>query len=389
MMPAPVMSDRAKRIAPFRVMQILDRARQMEAQGREIIHMEIGEPDFPSPAAVVTAGEAALQAGHTHYTAANGLPELRKAISDIYLEEAEIDPARILVSPGASGALQLAMAVLLNPGDGIMMTDPGYPCNRHIASLFNAQVQSVPVDEQTDYQLTRELLEEHWQANTRAVLVASPSNPTGTLIEADELVAISEFIQERGARLIVDEIYHGLIYEGDATRAVGISDDIFVINSFSKYYGMTGWRIGWLVMPQEYIEPVNRLAQNMFLAAPTLSQYAALAALSKEVTPELKRRRDVFRERRDYLLPKLINAGFVVRTKPRGAFYIYADCSALRMDSETLCENLLEQAGVAVTPGTDFGHYNSDRYVRFSYANTLVNLEKGMQRIGEYLNKAT
>jgi aspartate/methionine/tyrosine aminotransferase len=355
-------------------MQILDRARQMEAQGREIIHMEIGEPDFPSPAAVITAGEAALQAGHTYYTAANGLPELRKAISDIYLEDAEIDPARILVSPGASGALQLAMAVLLNPGDGIMMTDPGYPCNRHIASLFNAEVQSVPVDEQTDYQLTKELLEMHWQANTRAVLVASPSNPTGTLIEPDELAAISEFIHARGARLIVDEIYHGLIYEGNAASAVGISDD--------------GWRIGWLVMPQEYVEPVNRLAQNMFLAAPTLSQHAALAALSEDVEPELTRRRDVFRQRRDYLLPELMNAGFVVRTKPRGAFYIYADCSALQMDSETLCENLLEQAGVAVTPGTDFGDYNSDRYVRFSYANTLVNLEKGMQRIRAHLDEA-
>ena len=387
-MAVSVMSDRAKRIAPFRVMQILDRARQMEAKGREIIHMEIGEPDFPSPAEVVAAGEAALHAGHTHYTAANGLPELRAAIAANYRIDTAIDPARILVSPGASGALQLAMAVLLNPGDGIMMADPGYPCNRHIASLFNAEVQSVPVDEHSDYQLTRELLERHWQANTRAVLVASPSNPTGTLIEAEELAAISQFVQEQGARLIVDEIYHGLIYEGDAASAVAISDDIFVINSFSKYYGMTGWRIGWLVMPQDYIEPVNRLAQNMFLAAPTLSQHAALAALGENVTSELERRREIFRVRRDYLLPELTKAGFIVRTKPCGAFYIYADCSALQVNSETLCENLLEQAGVAITPGTDFGHYNSSRYVRFSYANTLNNLQKGMQWIREYLGTA-
>jgi aspartate/methionine/tyrosine aminotransferase len=380
-----VISERAKHMAPFRVMQILDRARQMEAQGRDIIHMEIGEPDFPSPPTIIAAGMAALRAGQTHYTAANGLPELRAAISRIYRDEADIDPDQIMISPGASGALQLAMAVLLNPGDGIMMTDPGYPCNRHIASLYNATVQSVPVDEQTGYQLTRSLLEKHWQSNTRVVLVASPSNPTGTLIEADELADISRFVLEKNARLIVDEIYHGLVYDRAAASAAGISDDIFVINSFSKYYGMTGWRIGWLVMPAYYIEAVNRLAQNMFLAAPTLSQHAALAALSPDTAGELARRRDVFQQRRDFLLPELQAAGFAIHTEPRGAFYIYADCSGLQVDAETLCANLLEVAGVAVTPGSDFGSYHSDRYVRFSYANTLENLQLGMQRIHSYL----
>ena len=380
-----VMSERARRIDPFRVMQILQRARQLEAQGKDIVHMEIGEPDFPSPPGVIAAGRTALDAGHTHYTAANGLPELRAAIATSYGDDAVVDASRILVSPGASGALQLVMAVLLNAGDGIMMADPGYPCNRHIASLFNADIQLVPVDETTGYQLTREHVEAHWQANTRAVLVASPSNPTGTLIDPAELADINEFVVSRDARLIVDEIYHGLIYDEDVPSAAAISEDIFIINSFSKYYGMTGWRIGWLVMPVEYAEAVSRLAQNMFLAAPTLSQHAALAALDEATEPELLRRKDIFRKRRGYLLPALEDAGFIVRTRPSGAFYIYADCTAYGQDSDALCEQLLEQAGVAVTPGSDFGHHDSSRYVRFSYANTLDKLEQGVRRMKNYL----
>jgi len=383
-----VVSQRARQIAPFRVMQILARARELEARGRQIVHMEIGEPDFPSPPAVIAAGHAALRGGQTHYTAANGLPQLREAISASYRRDADIDPARVLVTPGASGALQLAMAVLLDAGDGVMLADPGYPCNRHIASLFNAEVQAVPVGADSGYQFTRAHVADHWQANTRAVLIASPSNPTGTLIPRDELAAISEFVHANGARLVVDEIYHGLIYEGDGRSALGLSEDLFVINSFSKYYGMTGWRIGWLVMPDDYIEPVNRLAQNMFLAAPTLSQHAAIAALGEETGRELERRRDVFRQRRDFLLPELERAGFQVHTRPQGAFYIYADCSGLGYDAETLCAGLLERAGVALTPGIDFGRYRSSDHVRFSYANTLDNLDLGMQRIRRFLDES-
>ncbi len=382
------MSERAQQIEPFYVMKILQQARELESQGKSIIHMEIGEPDFPSPAMVVEAGKQALDNQLTHYTPANGLPELRAAIANRYSDQANIDPDRIVVTPGASGALQLVMALLLNPGDGIMLADPGYPCNRHIASLFSADIQSVAVNEETDYQLSAELVEKNWQENTRLVLIASPSNPTGTLIPQQELSAIYQLVQKKGASLVVDEIYNGLVYDQQAPSALSCGDRVFVINSFSKYYGMTGWRLGWLVMPREFVEVANRLAQNMFLAAPTISQYAALAVFSEEAELELARRRDVFHQRRDVLLPLIEQAGFKVRIVPAGAFYIYADCSAISDDSMKLCDTLLHQAGVAITPGADFGSNKSESYVRFSYANTVENLEEGMRRIQQFINEA-
>jgi aspartate/methionine/tyrosine aminotransferase len=378
---AIMMSDRAKAIKPFYVMKILQQARALESHGKSIIHMEIGEPDFPSPEIVLQAGKQALDDKLTHYTPANGLLELRTAIASEYSGHAMVDPERVVVTPGASGALQLVMAMLLNPGDGIMLADPGYPCNRHIASLFNAEVQAVAVDEESDYQLTAELVQKNWQDNTRVVLIASPSNPTGTLIPEQQLSAIYQLVQENGAALIIDEIYHGLVYDQEAVSSLSCGDQVFVINSFSKFYGMTGWRIGWLVMPDDYIEVANRLAQNMFLAAPTISQYAALAALSTEARKELIRRREIFHQRRDILLPLIKEAGFIVRTLPAGAFYIYADCSAISDDSMKLCDDLLQHAGVAITPGIDFGSNNSKSYVRFSYANTIENLQEGMRRI--------
>ena len=375
------MAQRAQQIEPFYVMKILQQARELESQGKSIIHMEIGEPDFPSPETVIRAGKQALDKQLTRYTPANGLPELRAAIAHEYSGTAAIDPQRIVVTPGASGALQLVMAMLLNPADGIMMADPGYPCNRHIASLYNADVQSVAVNEETDYQLSAELVESHWRENTRVVLIASPSNPTGTLMPQQQLSAIYQLVREKDAILVVDEIYHGLVYDKQEASALACGDQLFVINSFSKFYGMTGWRVGWLVMPDEYIEVANRLAQNMFLAAPTISQYAALAALASETRPELIRRRDIFQQRRDVLLPLIEEAGFKVWTRPAGAFYIYADCSAISDDSLQLCDTLLHQAGVAVTPGLDFGSNKSKQYVRFSYANTVENLRQGMRRI--------
>jgi len=367
-------------------MRILAQARELEAQGRSIIHMEIGEPDFPSPDPVIEAGKQALDDKLTHYTTANGLPELRQAIADQYHLRKPLAADRILVTPGSSGALQLVMAMLLNNGDRIMLADPGYPCNRHIASLFNAEVQSVAVDESTDYQLTVELVEKHWQKNTKVVLIASPSNPTGTLISNEQLSAIYDLLEEKGGALVVDEIYHGLVYDETPDSALNAGDQVFVINSFSKYYGMTGWRVGWLVVPDEFIEVANRLAQNMFLAAPTISQYAAIAALGQEADVELSRRRDLFNERRDVLLPLIEAAGFKVRTKPAGAFYIYADCSEFSNDSMALCDALLHQAGVAVTPGADFGSNKSNVHVRFSYANTIENLQEGMRRIQKWIS---
>lgn len=378
-------ATRLSKIEPFHVMDILARARAMEAQGRSIIHMEIGEPDFPTAPAIVQAGIAALEAGRTHYTPALGLPELRAAIAASYPAPARPDAGRVAVTPGASGALQLIFAALVNPGDQVLMADPGYPCNRHFVSLFEGEPRAIPVDASTGYQLNAELVRRHWTARTVAVLLASPSNPTGTLIAPDEMAQIARAVEERGGVLIVDEIYHGLVYGEAAVTALAHSPNLFVVNSFSKYYGMTGWRLGWLVAPASYIPAIDKLAQNIFLAASTPAQYAALAAYGAGVQQELQKRREIFRDRRDFLLPALRELGFEIPLVPQGAFYLYADCSRFTDDSQAFALRLLDQAGVAITPGLDFGSHRAARHVRFSYANTLDNLREGVARLRGYL----
>jgi aspartate/methionine/tyrosine aminotransferase len=378
-------ATRLSKIEPFHVMDILARARAMEAQGRSIIHMEIGEPDFPTAPAIVQAGIAALLAGRTHYTPALGLPELRAAIAASYPAQARPDAGRVAVTPGASGALQLIFAALINPGDQVLMADPGYPCNRHFVSLFEGEPRAIPVDASTRYQLNADLVHRHWTGRTVAVLLASPSNPTGTIIAPDEMAQIARAVEERGGVLIVDEIYHGLVYEEEAVTALSHSQNLFVVNSFSKYYGMTGWRLGWLVAPASYIPAIDKLAQNIFLAASTPAQYAALAAYDAGVQQELQKRRDIFRDRRDFLLPALRELGFEIPLVPQGAFYLYADCSRFTDDSQAFALRLLEQAGVAITPGLDFGSHRAARHVRFSYANTLDNLREGVSRLRGYL----
>jgi aspartate/methionine/tyrosine aminotransferase len=293
----------------------------------------------------------------------------------------------VAVTPGASGALQLLLGVLIDPGDAVLMADPGYPCNRHFVRLFDGRPGLIPVDAASDYQLTAELVERHWTKRTRAVLLASPANPTGTLIAPTEMARIIALAEARGAVVIVDEIYHGLTYDAEAASAVMLSDRVFVVNSFSKYYGMTGWRVGWLVAPEEYIADIDKLAQNIFLAASTPAQHAALAAFEPSVVAELERRRRVFRERRDYLLPALRDLGFRIPVTPQGAFYLYADSSALSDDSESLAVELLEQAGVAITPGLDFGRHRPKQHVRFSYANTLDKLREAVRRIARHLGR--
>ncbi len=377
---------RMSRIAPFHVMDILARAQALEAAGRSIIHMEIGEPDFPTPAAIVQAGIEALRQGHTYYTPALGLSELRAAIAASY--PAHVRPAaeRVVVTPGASGALQLIFGVLINPGDEVLMTDPGYPCNRHFVRLFEGEAKLVPVDAGTGYQLTAELVRQHWTSRTRAVLIASPSNPTGTLVAPAEMANIANVVAELDGCLIVDEIYLGLLYGGEAVSALAHGPDVFIVNSFSKYYGMTGWRLGWLVAPAAYVPDIDKLAQNIFLAPNTPAQYAALAAFRPEVEAELQQRRDLFRERRDFLLPALRDLGFGIPVLPQGAFYLYADSSRFSPDSQAFCLQLLDIAGVAVTPGLDFGDHQPQRHVRFSYANTLDRLKEGVSRIGHFLS---
>ena len=380
-------AERMRDIDSFHVMDVLARARALERAGRSIVHMEIGEPDFDSPRGVVEAGIEALRAGHTHYTPALGLPALREAISNHYHDRYRVAlaPERIVVTPGASGALQLALGVLVNPGDEVLMSDPGYPCNRHFVRLFEGVTRAVPVDAASDYQLTAGLLEAHWSPRTRAVMLATPANPTGTIVPREELRRIAALCAARGTHLIVDEIYQGLVYEGDVASALAEDADLFVINSFSKYFGMTGWRVGWMVAPPAFVPAIDRLAQNIFLAASTPAQYAALAAFSPETVTELENRRAEFRRRRDFLLPALREFGFGLPVTPQGAFYLYADCARFCDDSYAFTLELLEQAGVAIAPGRDFGRHAAERHVRFAYTTSMEELERGVQRLGSYL----
>jgi len=384
------MARRMEGIESFHVMDILARARAMEAAGRNIVHMEVGEPDFVTPQAIIDAGIQALQQGQTHYTPALGLPALREAIAAYYQQHygAAVAAERIIITPGASGALQLALGVLVNPGDEVLMADPGYPCNRHFVRLFEGRAVSIPVDAESAYQLTAELIQKNWQAATIAAMLASPSNPTGTVIAVDEQQAILTAVSQRGGCVLVDEIYHGLIYDDEeATTALSLSDDVFVINSFSKFFGMTGWRLGWLVAPEAYIGAIDRLAQNIFLAPSTPAQFAALAAFEPSAMAELKQRRDEFKIRRDFLLPALRGLGFEIPLAPQGAFYLYADCSHFTDDSYTFALDVLEQAGVAITPGRDFGSYHAEQHVRFAYTTAQDKLEQGVERLEQYLTK--
>ena len=380
-------------IEPFHVMDLLARARVLESQGKDIVHMEIGEPDFVTPEPICEAAKRAIDAGHTHYTPAVGLLELRESISAFYKSEydLEISPERIIITPGASGALLLTMGVLINPGDEVLMADPGYPCNRHFARLMEGQAVGVPVNSETNYQLNAQLLKTSWNEKTVAALLASPSNPTGTVVTNESLQAMNEVVTSNNGHLVIDEIYHGLVYERDESgklkTALSLSDDLFVINSFSKYFCMTGWRLGWLVAPEAYVRDLDKLAQNIFLAAPTIAQHAALAAFEPETRAILDGRREAYRERRDFLLPALRELGFEISVVPQGAFYIYANCSKFSEDSYVFANELLEQAGVAITPGLDFGANAPEQHVRFSYTTSLDRLKEGVERLAVFLNK--
>lgn len=380
-------AERARDIEPFRVMAILARARAMQAAGRDIIHLEVGEPDFPTPAPIVEAGIQALRAGHTHYTPALGLPELRQAIAEYYRQRhgVTVTAKRVAITPGASGALQLIMAALINPGEQILLADPGYPCNRHFARLFEIEAIGVPVSHESGFQLTADLVARYWRPSARGVLIANPGNPTGTVLPADELRAIHQIVRAQGGWLIVDEIYHELIYGLAQPSAAGLADDVIVINSFSKYWLMTGWRLGWLLAPEALMPALDRLAQNLFLAAPTVAQYAALAALSEKTRIVLEAHKDELRQRLDFIVPVLRRLGFAVTAGPQGAFYVYADISSFGQDGETFANALLERTGVAITPGTDFGRFRASEHVRFACTTTTVRMEEALARVAVYL----
>ena len=382
-------ASRLAHVAPFHVMELLARAKVLEAEGRDIIHMEVGEPDFPTPGPILAAARAHLDTGKVFYTPALGLPELRQAIAGFYFTRygIRVSASRIVVTAGASGALLLALACLCEPGSEWLLTDPGYPCNSNFVRSFEGVPVCIPVRAENNFQPTLADLEEHWNERTAGALFASPANPTGTLLDEDVLAIMAESIRKKGGQLIVDEIYHGLTYGRDATTALDLGNDIFVVQSFSKYFNMTGWRLGWLVVPERFARDIEKLAQNLFIAPSTPAQYAALAAFHPDTLAILEDRRAEFGRRRDFLVPELEKLGFRINAKPEGAFYVYADCSALATDSNAFACDLLETTGVAITPGLDFGSHSPKHHLRFAYTTSIERLGEAVARIGCYLAK--
>ena len=379
-----VTAARAAAIQPFEVMEVLARANELERAGRRIVRMEIGEPDFTAPEAVIEAATRAMHDGLTAYTSAMGIAELREAIAGFYAARhgLQIAPERIAVTAGASGALLLTLAMLLDPGDEVLVPDPGYPCYRHFVRAFEGVARAIPVQGEAGFQPTLAQVQAAWGPRTKAMILGSPSNPTGTLIDPQEMARIAAFIESRGGVLISDEIYHGLVYGEDAPTALAQPGRVVAINSFSKYFCMTGWRLGWAVLPEDCVRSFEKLAQHLFICPPTLSQRAALAAFLPQSLAVFESRREEFRRRRDFIVPALEGIGFRMQARPNGAFYVFADCSPFHADAKRFVfDVLLEQAGVAATPGNDFGTNDTARYVRFAYTRGMEDLEEGVRRI--------
>ena len=376
-------------IEPFEVMEIQTLAREVEAQGHDVIHLEIGEPDFRTPQPVIDAAKRALDIHRMYYTSALGLAELREAISGFYRTRYGIDvPAsRIVVTAGSSAALLLAFGVLLNEGDEVLLADPGYPCNRHFARTLGAVPFPIPVGPATRYQLDTETARRHWGASTRMAMVASPANPTGTLVPHDEIAGLAALARETSGTLLVDEIYHGLTYGMDARTAAECGEDVLVVNSFSKYFQMTGWRLGWLVAPQGLVRDIETLAQNLFISPSAVAQHAALACFAPETIAILEERRGELDARRRFLVPALESLGLRVPVVPEGAFYVYADCSALTADSFEFARSVLKEAHVAITPGKDFGRHEPERHIRIAYTQPIDRLEEAVGRIRRFLGQ--
>ena len=385
--PAIRIARRMDEIAPFHVVEIFNRVGELECAGHSVINLCIGEPDFPTPQPMLDAAAKALQTGRFPYTASLGIAELRSAISKFYWDrhQIKIAPERIAVTAGASAALLLTMGVLINHGDEVLLTDPGYPCNHQFVRAMGGKPIGVPVGSAEGYQLNAALIEQHWTAATAAVLVASPANPTGTMIHADAMADLIAAVHARGGRLIVDEIYLALSYGNAGQTALSLSDEVFIINSFSKYFQMTGWRLGWIVAPSAYVKAIEKLSQNLFISNSAIAQQVALAGFESATLEILESRKKEFQARRDYLIPALKDLGFGIPVTPEGAFYIYADCSKFTDDSYRFAWDLLEKAHVAVTPGIDFGVHHAQRHVRFSYCASLEQLKEGISRIKRYV----
>jgi len=388
---------RAQRIEPFYVMEVAKAAASMAQQvahtAEPMIFLNIGEPDFTAPPLVQQAAARVIRDGNTQYTQATGLQPLRERISDWYATrfQADVAPGRIIITAGASAALQLACLALIEAGDEILMPDPSYPCNRHFVSAADGNAVLLPTTAEERFQLSSAKVQAAWTDKTRGVLLASPSNPTGTSIAPEELRRIHEFVHSRGGITLIDEIYLGLSYEahfGQTALAMegGLGESIISINSFSKYFNMTGWRLGWLVVPEALAPVIERIAQNLFICPSTVAQHAALACFEPDSLAEYERRRAEFKARRDYFIPELNRLGLTVPVMPDGAFYAYADCTdaAARLGvsgSWDFSFELMKRAHLAVTPGRDFGTMAPEQYVRFSTANSMAQLKEAVARL--------
>lgn len=384
-------SQRAQAVAPFYAMEFGKHAAALEAQGHHVVKLSLGEPDFGAPPAVLEAIREVMDGRPMTYTAALGLPALREAIAGFYLDQhgVEVDPSRVVVTAGASAALVLATAALVDPGDEVLIADPSYPCNRQIVESFGAQVTLVPAPAETRFQLDAAAVRSYWTDRTRGIMVATPSNPTGTSVPADELAGICDLARERGAWRIVDEIYLDLSDHDDQGRpprsALSFDPDAVVINSFSKYFGMTGWRLGWCVVPEPLAPALERLAQNYFLCASAPAQHAALACFTPESLAVCEARRVEFAQRRALVLDGLARIGLPVPVPPDGAFYVYFDVSRTGLTSWQFCERALQEAHVALTPGRDFGVHTAETHVRLSYAASADDLREGIDRLGKFV----
>ncbi len=383
-----ILSDRAQATRPFYVMELLARAVLREKTHGPSISMVVGEPDFPAPPAVVKAAEQALHAGKIHYTHALGTPELRAAIADDYLRRdgLRIDPESVAVTAGASGGLLLVMAALLNPGDEVLVTDPGYPCNRQFVSAMGGSPKTITVNAESNFQPTLHQVRTAWTPRTKALLVASPANPTGTMLQESEAEQLAALVRELGGVLIVDEIYQRLVFDHQPKSLLSLGNDIISINSFSKTFSMTGWRLGWVVAPALWMAPLERLSQNLFISPSSLAQMSALAAFTPASLAVAEDYRHRFREQANFLIPRLCDLGFRLPAQPQGAFYGYFDVSALTTDSYQFCLDLCDQAGVLMAPGRDFGDHQAERYVRVSYTKPLDVLADGVDRISRWLD---
>jgi aspartate/methionine/tyrosine aminotransferase len=376
-----MISAKALNISPFIVMEVLERASILEREGKNIIHLEVGEPDFDVPACVLQASESALKQGRTHYTHSLGDPELRQEICNSYLKnyDVKINPDQILITSGTSPAILLVLSVLCNPDDEIILSDPGYACYPNFISFSGAKMVKVPVYEEDGFQYRSENICKAISDKTKAILINSPMNPTGNLLSEETLKEIAAF----SPHIISDEIYHGLVYEGRAHSILEYTDKAFVLNGFSKLYAMTGLRLGYVIAPEEFVRPMQKLQQNLFICASSVAQRAGIAAL-READADIERMKNIYNERRKYMIVRLRELGFRITVEPTGAFYIFVDAQHLSSDSYKLAFDILEKAHVGVTPGIDFGE-NGEGYLRFSYANSLENIMEGMNRLEKYI----